>query len=252
MSGPGDERGDPPKKPGFRLMIATPVYGTTETASIALGYHTALMRLMKDPAVQLLDGFSFCNVDLVRARSRMLRMFLGSSATHCLFWDADVVPGDLMIIRHMLLSGKDLIGAPYPRKRVHWDKCANADDPEAEAYTYPYQSSGVIKVENGCASIDHLGFGFTLVSRHCAEVMTEHYGPMLTFRDGIDGQFTPTVALFNLMIRDGLLLSEDFSFCQRWKDIGGEVSLYVGPCSPVNHLGSHLFRGVREGVVRTA
>lgn len=60
------------------------------------------------------------------------------------------------------------------------------------------------------------------------------------------GQLVPTVALFQLLLRDRVLHSEDYSFCNRWRDMGGKIHLYLGPGSPVHHHGSHVYRGAIE------
>ena len=44
------------------------------------------------------------------------------------------------------------------------------------------------------------------------------------------------------------MLSEDYSFCASWRAIGGKVMMYVGPGSPVGHIGSTVFRGTRDGL----
>jgi hypothetical protein len=49
------------------------------------------------------------------------------------------------------------------------------------------------------------------------------------------------VALFQLLNRDRALFSEDISFCQRWRDMGGQVWGYYGPGSPVVHHGHHAY-----------
>ena len=46
--------------------------------------------------------------------------------------------------------------------------------------------------------------------------------------------------LFCCMIKDKQYLSEDFSFCQRVNEIGGEVWLNV--THNLNHIGAHVFR----------
>lgn len=59
-----------------------------------------------------------------------------------------------------------------------------------------------------------------------------------------------TVMLFQLIIdqddvvdgtgkrtRYDLLAGEDVSFCKRWRAIGGKVMLYIGPGTPITHLG---------------
>lgn len=61
----------------------------------------------------------------------------------------------------------------------------------------------------------------------------------LLFNDG--GK--PTVALFHLMLEGSVYMSEDISFCRRWRELGGEIWMYLGPGAPVTHHGEHAYRG---------
>ena len=56
----------------------------------------------------------------------------------------------------------------------------------------------------------------------------------------------PTVALFQLMQRNGVLLGEDVSFCHRVRDFGETVWMYLGEGSPVDHVGELTFTGEIE------
>jgi hypothetical protein len=53
----------------------------------------------------------------------------------------------------------------------------------------------------------------------------------------------PTVALFQLLIRDGRLWGEDQSFCLRAADLGIQAYGYFGPGSPATHWGEHGYQG---------
>ena len=49
-------------------------------------------------------------------------------------------------------------------------------------------------------------------------------------------------ALFNCLVdEDGCYLSEDYSFCRRWTDIGGEI--WIDLQSRLTHVGSFQFDG---------
>jgi hypothetical protein len=67
-----------------------------------------------------------------------------------------------------------------------------------------------------------------------------------TFLDRDKDRIHPTVALFALMQRDNVLLGEDGSFCCRVRDIGEKVWMYLGPGSPVDHVGEYTFEGHPE------
>ena len=54
-------------------------------------------------------------------------------------------------------------------------------------------------------------------------------------------QATKAFALFECMIaEDGMYLSEDFAFCRRWTDMGGEIWADLG--SKLSHVGPMTFR----------
>jgi hypothetical protein len=197
------------------ITICTPVFGTTETASVSLTYHKAWARL----PLEKFPTVNYINCDLVRARSRGVRAALENGSSHVLMWDADVGGDTVPEVLQGLIDAKvDLIGAPYARKNLSGKSTWSADG-------------------------GHLGMGFTLISRSCMQKMTAHYGSTLSFLDKTDdGKVVPTVALFQLFLTHNALLGEDYSFCERWKQIGGSVYLYSGPGLPLDHVGNAVYR----------
>lgn len=136
---------------------------------------------------------------------------------------------------------------------------ADGRSPESGAYDYPisvpWDETEKKEVVGGCLKVDGLPLGFTLLSRAMLETMCDHYAATLTFDDVVEGKSAPTVALFQLMIepnpRDGRrLLGEDYSFAARWRAIGGEVFLFLGPDSELAHVGTIVMQGTREGFFR--
>jgi hypothetical protein len=100
------------------------------------------------------------------------------------------------------------------------------------------ERSGFIKVR-------YAGTGFLMVRRQALERMCAHY-PQLKFkRDHSADAATASdkrFALFECMIGDdGTYLSEDFAFCKRWTDMGGEIWADLG--SKLSHVGPMTFRG---------
>lgn len=237
-----------------KICIATPVYGAPSSATVAWGYHNALCGFMRHPDVHLLHGHLTLNLDLVRARSRIVRMFLETDATDLLMWDSDVVPRDMNVIHAMVASEKDVIALPYPRKTIHWEVIADNVRDEQEQAIHGRQSGSELegygldwplrildqKHENGIAKVSEVGLGFTLIRRHVLEKMVKHYDGALGFTDHIEGRGFHTVALFQLWLKDGDLLSEDYSFCRRWRDIGGDVHVLI---DPARHIGTYAFGG---------
>lgn len=245
------------------LAIATPVYGDASSASISLGYHRAALELIKAPDVEFLGRASsmFCNTDLVRARSRALYEAWSRGFDHLLFWDADVVgeAGQLAAcIRGMLSTGHHLIGAPYPRKVVTWDRIATFVNSQRfgreDAFTVAdLQSWAYEPVQHGtgprvgdCAPCAHVPMGFTMIS---LELMAKVYeAPVGTFPEFLDlgGKVLRAPFMLTVTGKDGpspVLLSEDYSFGERMRLAvpGFQPWLYLGPGAPLQHVGSYVF-----------
>jgi hypothetical protein len=107
------------------------------------------------------------------------------------------------------------------------------DDPNAVV-----ERSGFVKVR-------YAGTGFLMIRRAALEKMCRHY-PQLKYRrdHSIDAAAASEnrFALFDCMIaEDGTYLSEDFAFCKRWVDIGGEI--WADLNSKLNHVGPMTFCG---------
>lgn len=237
---------DPPK-----LLIATPTDGRPDTALVTWGYHNAVRNLERSGAVCIPSTIGFAD-DLARARSRMVWYALQRPEwTHVLWWDDDVVPPDPSIVGRMLATGHDVIGAPYPRKRI--------------PVAFPYKPldrdlrGGSLTVVGDCVEVELLAFGFMITSRSCLEKMCKAYEDEW-FSDG-HPDTTPheTVALFRQVMtpqiridgrRHRELYSEDYSFCWRWRGIGGAVWMYAGGGAPLVHVGGNDFRGAREDIGR--
>jgi hypothetical protein len=139
-------------------------------------------------------------------------------------------------------------------KQINWDKMAGA----VQAGRSPLESatlSYVVEREPGQDMVIRSGFvksryagtGFLLIRRSVLESMIEHY-PELRYTHEHRGDDPLNnspwrSALFNCMIdkTTGFYLSEDFSFCRRWIDMGGEI--WVDYTSRLNHVGLMVYRG---------
>jgi hypothetical protein len=232
-----------------RILIATPVQGSPHSASVAAGYHQAVLALVRDSHFNVLPAVY--GKDVVRARSRVVRQFLETTATHLLWWDADVVvPGARAgrLIARLVALGEDFVGCTYPKKRiVRWGA-------EATAYDYPISLAADGEVDaRGCCEVEGLPLGFTLCSRATLERMVERYAD-LAITDVVDGVRYRTVPLFQLVREPdepgGLLLGEDYSFAHRWRAMGGRCLLYVGADCELGHVGGHLYQGTAAGFCR--
>lgn len=236
-------------RPKAKILVATPTLGRTSPEYVA-GMLSVVRLFECDVAhgFDLLDSWQW-NQDLVRVRSRFVRAFLEETdATHLFFVDSDVgVSGRALL--GMLQSGHDVVMAPYPKR---------------DAIPYQYAVGHMPGTDgrldtHGCLEIAWGPLGCCLISRTAAQSMTDRFREIydaangdrgLSFIDSVRGVEHETVALFQLMSSPGprgpLLRSEDQSFCFRAAQSGYQPRLYLGPGSPVNHSGEHLYRGAIE------
>jgi len=246
----------------MRLAIATPVYGGNNAAMVAYGYHRAVRALEAQGAVAV-SGDIASSEDIVKARMRLLWAALHHVPNWdwLLWWDADVIPPDLSIVPRMVEAadarGWKMIGAPYPRKsiRARFPYRPNAESMAAATC----DPDGAIRVPmhldgNLCTTVQAIGMGFTLTHREMLELMISHFSEQLWCVESVAGKSEEMVSLFSMVmgpttwamrgdqkIRFREQLGEDYSFCFRWRSIGGEIGMYCGHGTPLAHVGSHTF-----------
>ena len=73
------------------------------------------------------------------------------------------------------------------------------------------------------------------------------YNNDVNIQSGLEDQF---YALFDTMIDpiDRRYLSEDYTFCRRWQDIGGDI--FLDPSISLNHYGHFCFQGNPSAIIQ--
>jgi hypothetical protein len=239
----------------IHLVIATPCFGG-QVSSIYASSIFALQRELRATSnvnltVHMRDGDAL----ITRARANLVALFLSDpSATHFLFVDADIGFTPSQVFR-LIESGGDVVAGIYPVKRVNWNKAKRAIEagrPNLASasldYVFEIDDPDQIVVANGFARVRYAGTGFLMIRRHVLERMCAHpdYAPLRFVRehshDALAGN-PNRFALFECMIdpATGTYLSEDFAFCKRWTDIGGEI--WADLESRLDHVGPSVFPG---------
>jgi hypothetical protein len=190
---------------------------------------------------------------ITRARQNIVADFLATEeATHLLFIDADIGFEPEQVFR-LLDFDVDVSAAIYPIKRLDWRKiqaCVEAKrtplPPSSHSYMIEF-AGNQIEVVNGFAKVAYAGTGFFMIKRKVLLDMIGHY-PELKYshdhkhEDKLGGSPWRS-ALFNCLIdkESGVYLSEDFAFCKRWTDMGGEI--WADLQSRLTHVGTVSFEG---------
>ena len=238
-----------------RLVVATPCFGG-QVSTIYVGSIFNLQRAIRarpnmELKVEMRDGDAL----ITRARANLVTLFLEDpAATHLLFIDADIGFSPDQVFR-LIDSGADVAAGLYPIKRVNWDKArqamvTNAKNVPAASLDYVLEidDGADIAIRDGFTRVRYAGTGFLMIRRRVLEKMCQHpaYASLQFFRehslDALAGS-SNRFALFECMIdpATGTYLSEDFAFCKRWTDIGGEI--WADLHSRLDHVGPSVFRG---------
>jgi hypothetical protein len=234
------------------LVIATPCFG----GQISVLYAASLFKLQK-----VLRVYSGVNLKLLfkdgdalitRARASLISQFLDDpAATHLLFIDADIGFEPDQVLR-LIQCGAPMCAAVYPIKRIDWGKVKKTIEtarPNAAAaalqYVFEVDDPNAVVEKGGFVRVRYAGTGFLMIRREAIEQMCAHYPQLKFSRDhSADAAIESSnrFALFeNMISEDGTYLSEDFAFCKRWADIGGEIWADLG--SKLTHVGPMAFHG---------
>lgn len=187
-------------------------------------------------------------------RNVLVARFLQTNADLLLMLDADqaVWPG---MLQRMIDFDQPVVGCIYPKRMLDWSK---ADlSAAADIGQLLYQASefvgwleadenGQALVANGFAKATHVGTGILLIRRQAFSVLMNRF-PELQGRGftraaypELDG--TGRWGFFNMLEdEEGVQISEDLSFCRRWRETGGDIWAEVG--SSTIHVGPHTFAG---------
>jgi hypothetical protein len=217
-------------------------------------YAASLFQLQKalreQPHVSLKIAFKDGDALITRARASLLSQFLDDpAATHLLFIDADIGFAPEQVLR-LIASGAEMCAAVYPIKRINWPQAVAAaaqgrDPASALSYVFEVDNPQEVAVQDGFVKVRYAGTGFLMIRRAAVERMCAHYPELRYRRDhSIDAlsESGNRYALFECMIaEDGTYLSEDFAFCKRWTDMGGEI--WADLTSKLDHVGPMLFHG---------
>ena len=243
--------------------VASLMVAAVNRGRVSAAFNASVVQLMR--AIELeadlveVSDYRMWDADVVRVRNRVVQYFLAQrDETHLLFVDADIEFSPTCVMG-MVAAKKGMVAAPYPKRMgVDWEAVArgflDGDEapPEARAYKYPvlgYSEKSEFDEANTCL-IDGIGFGLVLLER---EALIDFYAHTMQSELYLDRpwQLRPTQELiadcFGLLNGpDGGRLSEDHSFCQRWRKQGRAVSMYLGHGSPVSHWGEARHGGCIE------
>ncbi|MBL8553499.1 MAG: hypothetical protein JNL41_04415 [Phenylobacterium sp.] len=234
------------------IYLAVPCYG----GQLNLYFVQSLLRLQEACRtrgiglhVDMMGGEAL----ITRGRSRLAAQFLAHpEATHILYIDADIGFAPENVFR-LLDADKDVIAAVCPLKQIDWEKvraAAKAGVKDLQAASIGYVVRFIptpdhsVEVVDGFARVSYGGTGFLMIGRPAMQRLFDAHPELrANMRDMADNQAAETVMVFDTMIEPetGAYLSEDYAFCRRWRDLGGEI--WADVSARLTHVGHAAYTG---------
>lgn len=223
------------------VFIALPAYkGQMSSATgVSVGYATAMAAsLGYDPIISTLSM-----PDLPLLRNLFLSVWYEKTpADYFLTIDDDMEFGP-DLIRAMFELDEPVVGTIYPHKSYPVRFVFKGDMSPDKRIEHP-------RDERFC-QVEAVGMGCTLIRRDAIDQLlasgltfqTENLG-RLGIANSIKsiGGLPRLLQAFNpVTAPDGVQMSEDISFCHRWRQIGGRVWAAQG--WEIGHFGPHVWRG---------
>ena len=190
---------------------------------------------------------------ITRARNKLVTEFLKQdNYTNLFFIDADVTFEPQQFIR-VLLYDKPITAAPYPIKNEA--PVEKGDASQGWCLNFPIGPYDLSENDKGFKKVNYAGTGFMCIQRKVFEMILEQY-PQIKYKTDVVAEINKKresskvlgkteYAFFDCGIQGkgilddpentGRYLSEDYYFCQLWRQCGGEI--YSDLTSTMKHIG---------------
>lgn len=220
-----------------KIFSFVPAFGQTITATTFLTTHALAQHLASKGIAGGISTFSFPDIAELRAMAMTIWYDTMPDSTHLLFIDADMgFPPEM--VTDMLLLNEGVVGAIYPQRKLPLSWAGSGTGaPNAE------RRGNFMEVEG-------IGFGCTLIRRDVVTTMLEKMPHIVDTRlamhpagDTIRNAGSNRIirAFEKLDLPDRGIVSEDLSFCIRYRQCGGRVWGAIG--YRMSHVGPFDYQG---------
>lgn len=210
-----------------RIHFCLPCYGgvlTEQTFMSFIKWGNTAKQLGIEWAIETMNNESLIS----RGRNTLTAKFLNApESTHLMFIDADIGWEPWHVLA-MIDRDVDVIGGLYPMKTLPIRWVVNGFD-------------GAEEGTDGLQEVSKTGTGFLLIKRQVFEEMKAHPAVKPFKSDiGLDPELNKHMrTYFDTAVRNNRYYSEDWTFCENWRDLGGKV--WVDKRVMLRHAGSYVF-----------
>jgi hypothetical protein len=245
------------------LFVATPMYGGM-CAGMFSKSCADLSAICTQYGIPLQFYFLFNESLITRARNYCCDEFMRSNSQHLMFIDSDIGFNPQDVIAMMALQAQEpekynIIGGPYPKKCISWEKIkaavdkgiADDDANILERFVGDY----VFNPKGGQQSIPisepvevlEIGTGFMMIEKASMKKFVDTYPQYMYKPDHVrtehfDG--SREIMMFFQAEVDPVskrYLSEDYWFCQKAQQ--ADIRTWFCPWMKLQHVGSYIFGG---------
>lgn len=210
-----------------KVHIAMPCYGGMLTESTFMSFIKWANQAKQLGLEWTLE--TMVNESLIsRARNTLTAKFMAApDSTHLMFVDADI-GWEAWHLLVLMNRDVDVIGGLYPMKTMPVKWVVNGFD-------------GAEEGPDGLQEVSKAGTGFLLTKRHVFEKLNSHPAVKPYKNDiGLDPMYDQYLkTYFDTAVRQGRYYSEDWTFCENWRDIGGKI--WMDKRVLLKHTGTYTF-----------
>lgn len=247
-----------------KLFVATPMYGG-QCAGMFAKSCADLSAICTQYGIPLQFYYLFNESLITRARNYCCDEFMRSDAQHMMFIDSDIGFNPQDVIALMALQANDeetydIIGGPYPKKCISWEKIKHAvdkgvadEDPnvlEKFVGDYVFNPKGnqtSIPLSDPVEVLE-IGTGFMMVTKNAMQKFYDAYKDQYSYKpdhvrtEHFDGS-REILMFFQAEVdpKSKRYLSEDYWFCQKAQEIG--LRTWFCPWMKLQHVGTYIFGG---------
>lgn len=219
----------------MKILIAIPAYGGNVCEKTLTGVYETTRDLVREGvSVELITSVNDSIIH--HARSNLANFFYhNTDATHILWVDADIgFSGE--DVKKLIALKTEFAAATYPKKVL------------PIRYTCALPKEGVVwNTARTAIQAAHVGCGFQLIARSVYERIARRfpelaYQPRSESRQVSQAEQAASYHYYDTYTdKHGLLIGEDYAFCQRFRKAGGTI--WLRPDITLHHVGSHVFTG---------
>jgi len=221
------------------ILVATPAFNSMMYSSYSMSMKN-LQIACRERDIRLEYGFTYNESLITRARNNLCDLVMQDKKyTHILFIDGDIEFEEDDIFK-MLEFNQPIVGGAYPKKSIKWDKLADFVNQKHKSYVSiddikklsrdivytPISDEQDMNID--FVEVKYTGTGIMLVQRHVLEKMQEAYpNDYYEADDKTYFRFFDVGLKYIEEAKKNIYLSEDYWFCERWRELGEKIHLYT-------------------------